>query len=57
MNKDSLIIEGNAVYEMDMDCYVKRMKRERQEKRHSVREMEQNNPAISIRNVDVCREE
>lgn len=52
MNKDSLIIEGNAVYEMDMDCYVKRMKLERQEKKLPVKDMAQNNPTISIRNVD-----
>lgn len=57
MNRDSLIIEGNAVYEMDMDCYVKRMKPEWQNKGRTVREVEQNHPTISIRNVDADREE
>ncbi len=52
MEKESLIIDGNAVYEMDMDCHLKRMKAEKPEKKENREPVRPSRTRISIRNVD-----
>lgn len=52
MKQNSLIIDGNAVYEMDMDCLKKRRQFEEQPKEKRERKRERTSNRISIRNVD-----
>ena len=52
MRKNSLIIDGNAVYELDMDCLQKRKQLEERSGRQEKKRQECNSNRISIRTVD-----
>ena len=52
MRKNSLIIDGNAVYELDMDCLQKRRQLEEHSRKQEVKRQEGNSNRISIRAVD-----
>ena len=52
MRKNSLIIDGNAVYELDMDCLQKRRQLEERSGKQEKRRQEGSSNRISIRAVD-----
>ena len=52
MRKNSLIIDGNAVYELDMDCLQKRRQLEERSGKQEKKRQECNSNRISIRTVD-----
>jgi hypothetical protein len=51
MKKNSLIIDGNAVYEMDMDCLKKRRQPQRQQEKLQ-KPVDSSFGTIRVRNVD-----
>lgn len=52
MRKNSLIIDGNAVYELDMDCLQKRRQLEEHSRKQEEKRREVSSNRISIRTVD-----
>ena len=52
MRKNSLIIDGNAVYELDMDCLQKRKQLEERSRSQEKKRQECGSNRISIRAVD-----
>lgn len=52
MRKNSLIIDGNAVYELDMDCLQKRRQLEERSRKQEEKKRECGPNRISIRAVD-----
>ncbi len=52
MRQNSLIIDGNAVYEMDMDCLKKRRSYEEQLPKKRDKKKERVSNQVSIRTVD-----
>lgn len=52
MKQNSLIIDGNAVYEMDMECLQKRKQIEEQLQKKREKQANRLSHQISIRNVD-----
>lgn len=52
MKQNSLIIDGNAVYELDMDCLRKRRQLEERLKEEEGKKQEKEWNRVSIRTVD-----